>query len=315
MGYGFNCECPDCGYMLVAFQGTGLNKTEINTEYKVFGCEECGCYEVLSDKELHRCIRCRSQMRLIERFDERLFGGDIICPNCHEHLEAKEILQEREWLTQSRYKREPERAASKHEDESGSYISFGCYPQGINGEIKPIEWQVLKTEQDKMLLISKYGLDNSCFHDVEEETDWESCSLRSWLNRTFYNTAFTKLQQQQILATDIVVEEGKVSHDRHTVQDHIFLLSLREAKEILGYTSSKPNSAYVGIEVCEPTDYVVRFRRARIAEGSICWWLRSNGATDSRAAYVERDYPDSAGEEFYEEYGVRPAMWVSAPTE
>lgn len=314
MGYGFNCECPDCGYTLVAFQGTGISKTEIDTEYKIFECEECGYYEALSDKGQHRCIRCRSQMRLIERFDEKLFGGEILCPNCHGYLEAKDILQEREWLTQSRYRTESERSVANHVYEIGSYLSFGCYPQGINGEIKPIEWQVLQTEQDKMLLISKYGLDNSCFHNVEEETNWEKCSLRSWLNRNFYNTAFTKLQQKQILATDIVVEESEVSHDRHTVQDHIFLLSLHEAKRILGYSSSKSSNSYAGIEVCEPTDYVVRFRKAWIVDGSVCWWLRSNGTIDSRAAYVERDYPDSAGEEIYEEYGVRPAMWISAPT-
>lgn len=312
MGYGYRCVCSNCGYMLVAYQGTGMGQTSIENdmEYKVFQCEDCGHYEVLPDKEQQYCICCQGQLHSINGFDEKVFAGEIDCPKCHGHLAVEETLQEREWLTQCRFRMESERTIHVSKDESGIYITFGCYPQGINGEMKPIVWQVLKTEQDKMLLISKYALDNSFYHDVDEEATWEKCYIRRWLNRDFYNTAFTKRQQQQILATEIIAEKDKESCDSFTVQDNIFLLSLNEAREILGYTSYERDSKYMGIDVCEPTDYVMRFRKARIMEGSVCWWLRSGGATNSRAAYVERDYPNSSGEDFYEELGVRPAMWI-----
>lgn len=313
MGYGYSCKCIDCGYMLVAYQGAskGQTKLERDMECKVFMCEECGYYEVHTEEEQHCCVRCQGQLHLIDRFDENLFEGKIACPSCHGHLVAEEILQEREWLKQSRFRMDSRKITATSKDVKGSYITFGHYPQGPNGEIKPIVWQVLKTEQDKLLVISKYGLDNSCFHDVEEETTWEQSYIRGWLNRDFYNTAFTKTQQQQILVTNNVVEGDKEFRDSHVVQDNIFLLSLNEAREILGYTSYKRNNAYVDIEECEPTDYVVRFRKALVKEGNICWWLRSNGAINTRATYVELDYPDSSGADFYEELGVRPAMWVN----
>ena len=38
------------------------------------------------------------------------------------------------------------------------YIQFGNYPQTLQGDIKPIEWQILLIEDNKMLVISKYGL-------------------------------------------------------------------------------------------------------------------------------------------------------------
>ena len=45
----------------------------------------------------------------------------------------------------------------------GDYIKFGSYPQTVKGIVRPIEWQVLLKEENKMLIISRYGLDTRRF--------------------------------------------------------------------------------------------------------------------------------------------------------
>ena len=58
---------------------------------------------------------------------------------------------------------------------------------------EPIEWKVLKVENDgekKMLLVADKILDNIPFNETSETTVWENSSIRNWLNGEFYYTAF-----------------------------------------------------------------------------------------------------------------------------
>lgn len=43
-------------------------------------------------------------------------------------------------------------------------LFFGRFPQGEKGELQPIEWFVLKEENENKLLISKYALLCRAFH-------------------------------------------------------------------------------------------------------------------------------------------------------
>ena len=65
--------------------------------------------------------------------------------------------------------------------EVGSYIYFGEYEQDneISTGKEAIEWLVLDKQEDKMLVISRYGLDCQPYHTEYEEITWETCSLRS----------------------------------------------------------------------------------------------------------------------------------------
>lgn len=64
------------------------------------------------------------------------------------------------------------------------HMKFGHYEQG-NG-IEPIEWVILKMEGTKVFLLSKYALDYQPYHDTFEPVTWENCSLRKWLNESFF---------------------------------------------------------------------------------------------------------------------------------
>ncbi len=101
-------------------------------------------------------------------------------------------------------------------------ITLGTYPQ--NSELhEPIEWIVLKQETGRVLCISKFLLDCRPYHVTAESITWEKCSLRRWLNDHFFNTAFTKEEQNRIQVTDIETP-------LHDTKDHIFLLSCEEAE-------------------------------------------------------------------------------------
>ena len=74
----------------------------------------------------------------------------------------------------------------------GNYVAFGTYPQTAAGTDKtPIEWLVLDRDGNKALIISRYGLDAQPYNTKCTDITWEKCTLRTWLNSTFMNKAFT----------------------------------------------------------------------------------------------------------------------------
>ena len=66
-----------------------------------------------------------------------------------------------------------------------------------NGSEK-IEWWVLAKEEGKILVMSKYALDCKPYHTVKREVNWAACSLRNWLNSSFYDEAFDSRQKAMI---------------------------------------------------------------------------------------------------------------------
>ena len=83
-------------------------------------------------------------------------------------------------------------------------IEFGQYEQDGNLENgpEPIEWIVLKIEEKKILLISRYGLDAIQFHNKtipwDNPVNWKMSSIRKWLNQDFYEKAFSVLEKEYI---------------------------------------------------------------------------------------------------------------------
>ena len=89
--------------------------------------------------------------------------------------------------------------------QEGDSVSLGLYEQNekITHIREPIEWLVLKVQDGKALLISKYALDCQPYNLENKEIQWEQCTLRQWLNGTFLNYAFTEAEQNIILTEDV----------------------------------------------------------------------------------------------------------------
>ena len=139
----------------------------------------------------------------------------------------------------------------------GSYVAFGAYPQTEAGDDRtPIEWLVLDydAENNKALLISRYGLDAKPYNAEEADVTWETCSLRAWLDGEFFDAAFTDDEKWAILLTN-VDNGGSQGNSQwstdggNNTQDRIFLLSYAEAWKYFADDKAR---------MCAPTDYAVK---------------------------------------------------------
>ena len=75
----------------------------------------------------------------------------------------------------------------------GDYLIFGTYEQdGVysNGP-EPIEWMILEENENGTLLLSRYVLEVKPYNEERGNTEWETCTLRKWLNDDFCHEAFT----------------------------------------------------------------------------------------------------------------------------
>lgn len=166
---------------------------------------------------------------------------------------------------------------------------------------------------------------------------WENCTLRSWLNNEFYNTAFSDSDKERIVTAHNENPDSygvfKASNsDRYlwgkggnATDDKVFLLSITEVSE---YFDGKAYDNDLGAEnfnqklICKPTAYA----KAKGVEpytndknyypsdtmGCYYWWLRSPGVSEATAAVV--DYFGSlACDQVYftlNSLGVRPAILI-----
>lgn len=192
----------------------------------------------------------------------------------------------------------------------GDIVEFGFYEQDndtFNGAEK-IEWLVLTVEGNKALLISKYALDYQPYNTSDVSAVWENCTLRSWLNDTFYNNAFDA-QYQRVIETTSVSENMNTDYNTNpgnATQDKIFILSITEAKKFI--TSNFERR-------CQETAYCYERGRFTVFGGNTCeWWLRSPGKLNLNAAYVDSDgFINAVGGKVStpDIYAVRPAMWIN----
>lgn len=204
----------------------------------------------------------------------------------------------------------------------GNYVTFGTYPQTKAGnDATPIEWLVLARDGNKALLISRYALDAQPYNKDYTSVTWETCTLRKWLNGTFYNKAFSSAEQAAILTTNVDNSKnqcysGWSTSGGNNTQDKVFLLSYAEANKYFGVTYD--NSSNTKSRVA-PTAYAIAQEAWTSSSNKTAdstdagwWWLRSPGSYQDCAALV---YSDGSLFSFFSvndaSGSVRPALWVN----
>ena len=184
----------------------------------------------------------------------------------------------------------------------GEIIKFGSYEQDNNLENgnEPIKWVILKTENNKCLLLSAYIIEYGGYHGktIAEECTWKTSTLRNWLNTAFLNNAFTKEEQEKILSTIIQTNDGTDVYDR------VFILSIEDTE--LFFKSRKDLLQATG------TEYA-KMRGLFVSEdnGYSAWWL----VNDYPAMHLFKTSIDTNGNLYNgprsnEGIGIRPAIWV-----
>lgn len=203
----------------------------------------------------------------------------------------------------------------------GNYVTFGRYPQTKAGKDKtPIEWLVLARDGSKALLISRYGLDAQPYNTTNSEVTWETCTLRTWLNSTFYNKAFSSAEQAAILTTNVDNSKyqcysGWSTNGGNNTQDKVFLLSYAEANKYFGVTYDNSSNTKSRIA---PTAYAIAhgawtspYEKTADDIDAGWWWLRSPGYDQKLAANVYADGSSGNLKINYDDVSVRPALWVN----
>ncbi|MBR5996156.1 MAG: hypothetical protein IK026_06235 [Eubacteriaceae bacterium] len=183
----------------------------------------------------------------------------------------------------------------------GSYFVFGAFEQDnntSNGK-EDIEWIVLAREGDRVLLVSRYALDCQPYNTSLKtwDTNWETCSLRKWLNGTFLNYAFTESERSMIPMTGYETVN-------FTTTDQVFLLTYDEAIKYFHTDNARQ---------CQGTTYCYA-RGAYEYNLNCCWWVRTGGMGKYSAGIVFFDGQTSYGVdsgELLDDVAVRPALWIN----
>lgn len=198
----------------------------------------------------------------------------------------------------------------------GSTVLYGTYEQNGNRSdgAEPIEWLVLDTDGTHALLITSYGLEAKAFNDYDTSVIWTECSLRKWLNGTFFDSAFSAAEQGLIEESYCEADKNpgfEYSNSSGSSWDKVFILSATEAnyyfKNLLNVkscyptTAAKQNGAFVNK-----------------SNGSCCWWLRTPGSQSNYACCISSNatnYVNYKGNDVRDRDNcVRPAMWVTLNT-
>ena len=204
--------------------------------------------------------------------------------------------------------------------QGGKCIVFGHYPQTKEGKDNtPIEWMILDHNGQRALVVSEYGLDAQPYNITGDAATWETCTLRTWLNGTFYNKAFSSAEQTAILTTNVDNSKkqcygGWDTSGGNDTQDKVFLLSYAEANKYFGVTYDNSNNMKSRVA---PTAYAIA-QGAYIDsddkaddDNDIGWWLRSPGTYQECAAHVNADGFHFNYNVANDSGSVRPALWVN----
>ncbi len=212
-------------------------------------------------------------------------------------------------------------------DENGGYIIFGHYEQDgdeSNGP-EPIEWEIVSEEEDRILLVSRYILINQPFNIEHTNVTWETCSLRAWLNEDFYNSAFSELEQEQVLTVTNTNPDNAYwgTDGGNDTEDRVFCLSVEEILDYYNFETWDEAIQYGNCQALstEVTQYAQDCGAFSSDEGGF-WWLRTLGENGCYAVVV--DYYGNSGWYYYgnvsdisdeliggDYVGVRPAIYLS----
>lgn len=178
----------------------------------------------------------------------------------------------------------------------GMTIKIGRFEQDndLTNGAEEIEWDVIKYENGKYFVISKYILTAMRFSEDGKKKSWSDSTLRRWMNGEFFETAFSEEERKYIQDTYIKSE---------STTDKIFCIS---------YGNLVSDIVDRRVKFGLPTEYA-------LSKG-----IKSNGIPiyytedENKVTYDffmisgKCGSANSAGMALPEKIGgVRPAMWVS----
>ena len=164
---------------------------------------------------------------------------------------------------------------------------------------EPLTWRVLDPDEGYIMcdnIIDSQSYQNFVIRKDDKlynskdctnyVSDWETCSLRQWLNKTFYNTAFSREEKMLIGTTFLENNSPDGTWFGTDTGDKIFILSFDDViNSAYGFDSSK--SEFDEARKLKATDYS-KCQGVYISQGYPHWWLRTPG--NAEAVYLVSSY-------------------------
>ncbi len=185
---------------------------------------------------------------------------------------------------------------------------------------EPIKWRVLDVDGNNALVLADIALDDQKYHSSFSKVTWENCTIRSWLNQNFLQTAFSSEENEAIALTQLDNANNPYygTDAGNDTQDKIFFLKATDA-----YTTKAKATTYGFVKIyrvydearrCKSSDYAkamgIRTEELATTYGNCFWWIRTPGEINRTAICVKPDgWFGRNGYGVADDYvGVRPAF-------
>lgn len=182
----------------------------------------------------------------------------------------------------------------------GAVLPLGRYPQSRSTPA-PIRWRVIELRRQNALLLAEKALDCVPQHAGTGGADWDTCTLRTWLNGEFLERAFLPGERALLepAALSTPIWGGK---DALRTLDRVFCLAKEEVELLLhddALRTASPTEYALGRGVCAAG----REKRCR-------WWLRTTNTRQMPCAISPDGTPQSSSTyaSEHDDVAVRPAI-------
>ncbi|MDD6484370.1 MAG: DUF6273 domain-containing protein [Clostridiales bacterium] len=210
----------------------------------------------------------------------------------------------------------PSTSNNSYQDDNGFYIDTTHW-----FEFQPLKWRVLDPETGLVMCDSIIDSQAFCnivycnnspyYSDVNNSVyayDYKNSTIRNWLNNNFYNTAFSMMEKNSIITTEL--DNYSPIYNCGNTYDNVFLLS---AYDLLNSNYGFSNSSGVrdSLRTASSTDYA-KCQGIKISGQTSQWWLRSPG--DSTGTTCDIYYDGRVGhytEVYNTSQGIRPAICLN----
>ncbi|MDD4154141.1 MAG: DUF6273 domain-containing protein [Bacilli bacterium] len=207
--------------------------------------------------------------------------------------------------------------SNSHQDDNG-YTTSSVYWF----KYEPITWRVLDVQSSSAFLMADLVLDSQDYHYSQSSrtiggstvyaNNYEHSHIRSWLNDTFYNTAFNAAEKARILTTTVDNSVASTGYSTNqyacaNTSDKVFLLSYAEATSAT-YGLNTDASRQLQPSAYAQSQGVYTYT----SNGNSYWWLRSpHDYYTVTARDVDYDGDVDFNNIAITYYGVVPALWIS----
>jgi len=189
----------------------------------------------------------------------------------------------------------------------GEKTSFGNYAYEGDGTPKPIEWEIINVQNDKILLWATKCLDVYPYNFKRDtKCDWNHSELRKYIRENIFIKAFNDLEKTAIITNETSPSCNPNSQrcdGKEETFDKVFILSNEEFEQYQLSPFQLKGAA---------TPFAKKAGVFCTADGDAYYWVRTPGSGDDTQMFIGKGGQRDVGGNYVDikSRGIRPAVWV-----